>query len=133
MVWVSWDNVCKHKKEGGLRIKNIKTFNLTLLGKWDQRLLLELHSFWVKIIKAKYGASNALLCEWGWNRGSLWWRDLGRMCNIVNLEGWFCKNLKRKIGGGDEIKLEEGWWEGERALKKEFPKLCVMSYKNTTF
>ena len=38
------------------------------------------------------------------------------MCNIVNLEGWFCKNLKRKIGGGGE---EHEILCSKRALKFE--------------
>lgn len=31
--WVSWTNVCKSKKQGGLEVKDCENFNLTLLSK----------------------------------------------------------------------------------------------------
>lgn len=33
MYWVTWDNVCKPKKEGGLGIKNLELFNNAILSK----------------------------------------------------------------------------------------------------
>lgn len=63
----------------------------TLLGKWGWRLLSEQQSFWVKVIKEKYGVSCGGVHEWEWNKGSLGWKDIGK------LEGWFCKCVKRKI------------------------------------
>jgi len=34
IAWISWDNICKPKLEGGLGIKHIDKFNNALLGKW---------------------------------------------------------------------------------------------------
>lgn len=34
ICWVKLDVVCKNRSEGGLGIKSIRDFNLTLLGKW---------------------------------------------------------------------------------------------------
>ena len=34
ICWLSWNNVCKTKEEGGLGIKNVEEFNLALLSKW---------------------------------------------------------------------------------------------------
>ena len=34
IAWVAWDKVCNSKNVGGLGIINVRSFNLTLLGKW---------------------------------------------------------------------------------------------------
>lgn len=33
MAWIKWDDLYKHKKYGGLGIKNLLAFNKALLGK----------------------------------------------------------------------------------------------------
>lgn len=47
---INWEKVYKSKKEGGLGIRNLKTWNLTAMGKiaWYISVLLE--SLWVKWI-----------------------------------------------------------------------------------
>ena len=32
IVWIKWETVCRSKEEGGLGIKDIRNFNLALLG-----------------------------------------------------------------------------------------------------
>ena len=39
--WVSWENLCKSKDEGGLGLKNIRKFNYALLAKWRWCLVSE--------------------------------------------------------------------------------------------
>jgi hypothetical protein len=39
--WVSWKDVCRPKKEGGLGVRDLKWFNLSLLSKWRWRLFME--------------------------------------------------------------------------------------------
>ena len=34
IAWVKWKTMCLPKDKGGLGIKDIKTFNTALLGKW---------------------------------------------------------------------------------------------------
>lgn len=34
LAWVNWDVVCRSKKRGGLGVKNVEKFNMTLLSKW---------------------------------------------------------------------------------------------------
>ena len=33
MAWIGWDKLCKGKMEGGLGFKDLKAFNLAMLGK----------------------------------------------------------------------------------------------------
>lgn len=41
IAWVSWEVVCKPKEKGGLGLRDLNLFNLSLLGKWSWRLLEE--------------------------------------------------------------------------------------------
>ena len=53
--------VCTPLSSGGLGIRNLKTFNVALLGKWLWRFGQESDALWRKVIEAKYG------CDWsGW-------------------------------------------------------------------
>lgn len=38
---MKWDVVCKSREEGGLGIRDIRAFNLALLGIWRWRFLSE--------------------------------------------------------------------------------------------
>jgi hypothetical protein len=50
--------VCLEKESGGLRVRRVKEFNLSLLGKWCWRLFNEPKRLWCKVLKAKYGSRN---------------------------------------------------------------------------
>ena len=58
--WVSWDVICKQKKEGELGVKDLYLFNLSLLGKWVWRLRSKDDPLWKRILRAKYG-NNAII------------------------------------------------------------------------
>jgi len=38
IVWIKWKKLCKPKDEGGMGIRYIEKFNMTLLTKWKWRL-----------------------------------------------------------------------------------------------
>lgn len=57
--WVRWNLVCKSKESGGLGIKSIEEFNLSLSIKWKWRVLVEKkEAVWKKIVKATYEIVN---------------------------------------------------------------------------
>lgn len=39
--WVCQNKVCSPKEDGGLRVKQLDIFNLSLLGKWWWRFLID--------------------------------------------------------------------------------------------
>ncbi|XP_019427226.1 PREDICTED: uncharacterized protein LOC109335545 [Lupinus angustifolius] len=83
--WVSWSKVCRSKGEGGLGVKNLSLFNLSLLGKWRWRLLFECDALWVRVLRSRYvarmGGSGGFSNPECFKRGSPWWRDLGCLGN----------------------------------------------------
>ncbi|XP_058760910.1 uncharacterized protein LOC131634280 [Vicia villosa] len=52
--WVSWKNVCLPIECGGLGLKNISDFNMSLLNKWRWRILKGEDSLWFNLLKARY-------------------------------------------------------------------------------
>lgn len=51
ICWVKWEVVCRAREDGGLGIRNIKSFNLALLGKWRWRFFTEKESLWSSILR----------------------------------------------------------------------------------
>jgi len=74
IAWVNWDTVCLSKEEGGLGVRRLKGFNLTLLGKWCWRMLVD-EGLWFRVLKARYGEEGDRLKDGGGN-SSVWWRML---------------------------------------------------------
>ncbi|WCJ39636.1 RNA binding RNA-directed DNA polymerase [Euphorbia peplus] len=52
---VNWNEVCKPKNEGGLGIRDTRTFNLAMLAKLSWKVLISNDSLWVRALRAKYG------------------------------------------------------------------------------
>ncbi|GKU91159.1 hypothetical protein SLEP1_g5069 [Rubroshorea leprosula] len=85
--WVSWERVCKKKEWGGLGVKDMKRFNLALMGKWWGRLASKDEGLWRRVIEGKYSEGRGNWMDWvrdGRGMGSLWWRDV---CNLNNRDG----------------------------------------------
>ena len=56
---VKWARVCKPLQVGGLGIRQLKSFNSALLGKWLWRYGMETNALWWRVIEVKYGS------DWG--------------------------------------------------------------------
>lgn len=72
MAWVRWNKICLPKEFGGLGIRNMEIFNISLLGKWKWRLLSDNESIWFVLMKKLYSVGSLLNCS----QYSVWWEDL---------------------------------------------------------
>jgi len=101
IAWINWESICTPKDVGGLGVRRIGAFNLSLLGKWCWRMLTAKEGLWYRVLKARYGESGGGLQEGGRNDSS-WWRMLCRVREGVG-EGvgrWFDENTRRVLGNG---------------------------------
>ena len=79
-----WTRVLNSKYGGwrNLDIKDIKTFNTALLGKWRWELFQQPDEPWARVLFSKYGGWRSL--EEGKTGGhdSFWWKDLISIHNL---------------------------------------------------
>ncbi|GKV26094.1 hypothetical protein SLEP1_g35447 [Rubroshorea leprosula] len=99
--WVRWEVVSRNRLQGGLGVKDIRKFNLSLLGKWWGRMASGEESLMCRIIKEKYGKERRNWAEWMQKRknvGSLWWQDLFRIDDLdVSHSGWLMGGFRLVI------------------------------------
>jgi hypothetical protein len=113
--WVSWGDVCRPKKEGGLGVKDLKSFNLSLLTKWRRRLLLEDKPQWKLVLEAKYGGVGRSSLSIGRrDKASLWWCDLVGLGVVRGVaEDWLENAFVQNIGdGGETLFWHDNWCVG---------------------
>lgn len=128
--WVIWKKVCSPKERGGLGIKDLDLFNLSLLGKWRWRLLVEKEAPWCHIIQSRYGevGDEVRLRGWSPRNSSQWWRDLCAIDNEYSIaQNWFSKEIRKRVGNGAGTSFWYEAWFGETSMKDEFPRLFSLS------
>lgn len=120
IAWVRWEQVCKSFDEGGLGVKDLKSFNCALLGKWRWRLLMEENSLWCRVLNAKYKGTVKPL-------DSCWWKDIMSVCVSSDQVSWFDEAVSRRIGDGNSTRFWDDDWWGVGPLKLKFPRLFLLS------
>lgn len=130
---VKWDVVCRSREQGELGIKNIKLFNIALLGKWRWRLLREERLLWSLVLKSKYGELVKMLVRKVSNLDSIWWRDLVETCGERREESWFDNNITWKLGDGKRLNFWHNIWVGNQTLASKFNRLFLNSMQKEGF
>ncbi|KAL5178188.1 putative ribonuclease H protein [Glycine soja] len=126
ITWVNWDTVCLPKDKRGLGIKDLKTFNTALLGRWRWDLVQQHGALWTRVLTSKYGGWRSLDGEISGSHQSPWWKDLMR----IQQQG--TSKLKKqtawKVGCGDKIRFWEYCWTSEDVpLMLKYPRLYQIS------
>ncbi|KHN05438.1 Putative ribonuclease H protein, partial [Glycine soja] len=127
IAWVDWKTVCLPKDKGELGIKDLRTFNTALLGKWRWDIFHKQEELWAKIIYSKYGGWRTLEEGRSGCQDSLWWKDL------VNLQQQQQNNVIKintfwKVGQGDKFRFwEDRWIADELPLMEKYPRLYQIS------
>ncbi|GAU22739.1 hypothetical protein TSUD_138630 [Trifolium subterraneum] len=125
--WINWKTICLRKEYGGLGVRQLKEFNLALLGKWCWRMLVDREGLWFRVLTARYGVERGRL-RVGGRRGSSWWRE------IVNIRdgggglggGWFREHVLKKVGDGSDTFFWTDPWEEGIPLCERFGRLFDM-------
>ncbi|KAK2435218.1 hypothetical protein QL285_020294 [Trifolium repens] len=117
------------RRKGGLGVKDLKSFNLSLLAKWRWRLLLEDKPQWKLVLEAKYGGVGRPSLSIGrMDKASLWWRDLVGLGVVRGVtEDWLNNVFVQNIGDGrDTLFWHYNWCVGS-PLAELFPRLFSIS------
>ena len=116
---VSWPKICEPVCSGGLAIRNLRSFNQALLGKWLWRYRLERDALWRKVVEAKYGSLWGGWCSKD-VRGSY-----GLSLWKYSRKGWesFSKHLYMQVGNGVRIRFWHDRRCGTEPLRLTFLEL----------
>lgn len=102
IAWVSWQKLCKSKKQGGLGFKDLEKFNQALLAKQAARVFNNPESLLAQVLKQRYFKNNSFLeCGLG-SRPSFAWRSILHGRELLQ------QGLMTKIGNGVGTKV---WWD----------------------
>ncbi|XP_014633795.1 uncharacterized protein LOC114410654 [Glycine soja] len=119
--------VCLQKDKGGLGIKDIRTFNAALLGKWRWELFHKQNESWAKVIDSKYGGWRSLEDGRTGTHDSIWWKDLVSIHNHQQNSA-FKKETSWKVGGGQKFRFwEDPWTADEMPLMDKYPRMYHIS------
>ena len=109
-------------------MRRMGAFNLSLLGKWCWRMLVEKDGLWHRVLKARYGEVWGRLKE-GSSHCSTWWRSMCRIREGLG-EGvgrWFANNIRHVVGDDNDTFFWHNIWVGEVPLKLKFPRLYELA------
>ncbi|XP_019184368.1 PREDICTED: uncharacterized protein LOC109179318 [Ipomoea nil] len=93
--WKAWDNLCVPKKYGGLGFKDLRAFNLAMLGKQAWRMLTKSDSLVARVYKARYFPRGSFFDAQVGNNLSFYWRSIMAAKSII------CGGVRRRIGNGE--------------------------------
>ena len=95
------------KEEGGLEIKDITYFNISLMGKWKWKLFQSQGELWARVLESKYGRWRRLNEEPRATNESIWWRDLKILSQHPQQGQLLDRSIKWKVRCGDQFKFWE--------------------------
>ncbi|XP_031120805.1 uncharacterized protein LOC116024042 [Ipomoea triloba] len=93
--WMAWNGLCVPKKYGGLGFKDLRAFNLAMLGKQAWRFLINPQSLVARIYKARYYPKSTFVDATIGGCPSFCWRSIMAAHELI------CFGVRRRIGNGD--------------------------------
>ncbi|XP_019150595.1 PREDICTED: uncharacterized protein LOC109147396 [Ipomoea nil] len=102
--WKTRDRLCIPKKYGGLGFKDLRAFNLAMLGKQAWRLLTNTDSLVSRVYKARYYPKDSFTEACLGNNPSFCWRS------IMEAKGLICNGVRRRNGNGKSTLIWDHPW-----------------------
>ncbi|XP_019151047.1 PREDICTED: uncharacterized protein LOC109147845 [Ipomoea nil] len=116
--WKAWDKLCVPKKYGGLGFKDLRAFNLAMLGKQAWRMLTKPDSLVARVYKARYFPKGTFFDAQVGNNPSFCWRSIMAAKSII------CSGVRRRIGNGETTFIWTHPWlqdEDDPMIRTEMP------------
>lgn len=102
--WVKWDSLCESKRDGGMGFRDLKSFNLVLLGKQIWRIIFYPNSLLSRVCKAKYFPHTDVLQASPNSSASFTWKSICSALEVIR------KGVCWRVGNGLNIDIwKDGW------------------------
>lgn len=121
---VRWQLICRPKKKGGLGVKDIEKFNLSLLCKWWWNLESK-EGLWQEIVKKKYKVENGIRKIKFTARDSPCWYDLLKIRDI------YLQGRRMQVKNGRQTDFWNDGWTGNGTLREQFGGLYEICQEQT--
>jgi len=104
-----------------LGVRKLEEFNVSLLGKWCWRMLVDKEGLWYHVLVARYGEVGGRL-KVGGQSVSSWWREIGKIRDGDGDigGGWFGDSVRRRVGDGVATLFWSHRWIGGSLLCVRF-------------
>ncbi|XP_019185275.1 PREDICTED: uncharacterized protein LOC109180242 [Ipomoea nil] len=102
--WNARDKLCAPKKYGGLGFKDLKAFNLAMLGKQAWRFLTNTDSLVSRVYKARYYPKLSFSEASIGNNPSYCWRSIMAAKELIT------SGVRRRIGNGESTSIWKDPW-----------------------
>lgn len=120
MAWIRWARLCLPKESGGMGIRNMELFNVSLLGKWKWRFQKSNRSGWASLLNILYGDRGLLSTK----QTSTWWKELQSLDAFNPLSsGWFSDSIRLRLGNGHKMRFWMDSWCSHECLRELYPEL----------
>lgn len=86
MAWLSWNQLCKPKRLGGMGFRALHSFNLALLGKQCWRIINKPDSLMARIFQARYFPFGSFMEATAGSRPSSSWTSILKDRELVSRE-----------------------------------------------
>jgi hypothetical protein len=108
--------VCRSKKKGGLRVKDLRKQSISLLCKWWWKIEKE-DGLWQKIVREKYLKNKTVTNVKARASDSPSWRDL------LKVQDYYLCGREVVLNKGDIVRFWLDPWEGDVPLAEKYPGL----------
>ncbi|TYI50176.1 hypothetical protein E1A91_D12G083400v1, partial [Gossypium mustelinum] len=101
---MAWDRVCFLKGMGGLGFRDLRRFNVALLGRQVWRLACCKDTLCFKVLRAKYFPESDVFCPKRVDKPSFTWNSIARAACILH------EGFGLNVGNGRKINIwQENW------------------------
>ncbi|KAL5568003.1 hypothetical protein UlMin_024578 [Ulmus minor] len=104
MHWCSWEKLCSHKADGGMGLRDLRTFNKAILAKQAWRIHSQPTSLAARVLQGFYFHRSSFLQAKVNSSSSFMWRSILWGCELYK------QGLRCKIGSGQNTYIYHDCW-----------------------
>ncbi|KAJ0493649.1 putative RNA-directed DNA polymerase [Helianthus annuus] len=128
ICWFRWGKMLRSKRQGGLGIRGLESFNLAMVAKWWWRIREDLNQLWARVIAAIHGSDKCNKMVPINKNIKGWWKDITDIQRSLMKMGINIKDkLKVQTRNGMKSKMWFDDWAACGPLSMMFPNVFKLA------